>query len=143
VRTVRNFHQVTKHCSIVVCILAALVSCGDGVSNAWRGSAGNALLIDQNGFNNNPSAQLWVGFTSATEFQKLSNTAVNQTLYVEGIVVPDSRQSLRFFLDPNSTSLPEGLIPELVQPMRTVRDNLNTWSGQHVAFLVKVQETAK
>jgi hypothetical protein len=142
VSTFRNSHQLTKRCSIVVLILSALVNCGDGGSNAWRGSAGNALLIDQDGFNNNPPAQLWVGFNSATEFQKLSN-AINQTLFVEGVVVPDSRQSLRFFLDPNSTSSPEGLIPELVQPMRTVRDNLNTWSGQYVAFVVKVQQATK
>ena len=108
----------------------------------WHGTAGNALLTDQNGFNNSPPAQLWVGFNSAAEFQKLRVLAATQQyVFVEGLVIADPTQLLGFFLDPKSTLAPEGLIPELVQPMRTVSDNLNVWNGQNVAFMVKVEQT--
>jgi len=137
----RGSYGTVQRCFIVILRAVTLLSCGDGTGPSWLGTAGYALLTVQNGFNNSPPAQLWVGFNSTAEFQKMRVLAgTQQSILVESVVVADSRQPLGFFLDPKSTSVPEGLIPELVQPMHTVSDNLNVWNGQNVAFLVKVEQ---
>ena len=124
-------------------LLAALLlaSCGGGSAPVWKGSAGNVLLTDQTGYNNTPPAQMWVGFNSPGAFQDLRNSLVNQqVVMIYGTVVNDSAQPFGFYLDPNSTRLSSNAIPELVQPMRSVGENLGRWQGQGVTLYVRVAQ---
>jgi len=93
-----------------------LAGCGGGGGALPRlGSAGEALLIDQIGYNNSPASQLWVGVNSAVVFQKVKNAeASQQVVYIYGVVVAAAQQPLGFHLDPNTTKLWPGGIPELV-----------------------------
>ena len=129
--------------SVLALVLLATAGCGSGSrvvpSTAWRGSAGNALLVDKNGYNNSPPAQLWVGFDSATDFNNVLGDP--SYLIVSGIVIGDPTQPLGFFLDPTSTSTTKVVTPEQVQAMRTVGQSVQYWTGKTVAFTVSVQQT--
>jgi hypothetical protein len=114
-----------------------LAGCGGGGALPRLGSAGEALLIDQIGYNNSPASQLWVGVNSAVVFQKVKNAeASQQVVYIYGVVVAAAQQPLGFHLDPNTTKLWPGGIPELVQPIRTVSQNAPQWANQGVVFFV-------
>jgi hypothetical protein len=119
----------------------ALAGCGGGTLPRL-GSAGDALLIDQIGYNNSPPSQLWVGFNSEVEFQKVKNAqASHQVVYIYGVVVADAQQQVGFHLAPNTTGFWTGGIPELVQPVRTVSQNVPLWAGKGVVFFVRVNQS--
>jgi hypothetical protein len=114
-----------------------LAGCGGGGALPRLGSAGEVLLIDQIGYNNSPASQLWVGVNSAVVFQKVKNAeASQQVVYIYGVVVAAAPQPLGFHLDPNTTKLWPGGIPELVQPIRTVSQNAPQWANLGVVFFV-------
>ena len=96
-------------------------------------------MVDKNGYNNSPPAQLWVGFDSATDFNNVLGDP--SYLIVSGIVIGDPTQPLGFFLDPTSTSTTKVVTPEQVQAMRTVGQSVQYWTGKTVAFTVSVQQT--
>ena len=139
------FDQIRRRLSHSVLALVVITtsSCGGGrslvPSTAWRGSTGNALLVDKIGYNNTPPAQLWVGFDSAADFNGvLGNPSY---LIVSGTVVGDPAQPLGFFLDPTSTSTTRIVTPEQVQAMRSVSQSVQAWGGKTVAFTVSVKQT--
>jgi hypothetical protein len=132
---------------LVLCVSALFViataGCGGGRSvvptGAWRGTAGNALVVDKNGYNNTPPAELWVGFDSSADFNGVLGDP--SYLIVSGNVVADPTQPLGFYLDPTSTSTTKIVTPEQVQAMRTVGQNVQYWAGQTIAFTVSVKQT--
>jgi hypothetical protein len=127
--------------SLLLLSFQVLAGCGGGALPRL-GSAGEALLIDQIGYNNLPASQLWVGFNSAVAFQKVKNAeASQQVVYIYGVVVVDAQQPLGFHLDPNTTGFWPGGIPELVQPIRTVSQNVPQWAYQGVVFFVRVSQS--
>jgi hypothetical protein len=118
-----------------------VLGCGGGALPPLS-RTGEALLIDQIGYNNSPASQLWVGFNSAVVFQKVKNAEVSQqVVYIYGVVVADEQQPLGFHLDPNTTKFWPGGIPELVQPIRTVSQNVPQWANQGVVFFVRVSQS--
>ena len=143
--SIPGFGQIScwlSHSALALVVITT-ASCGSGrsliPSPAWRGSAGNALLVDKNGYNNTPPAQLWVGFDSAADFNGVLGDP--PYLIVSGTVIGDPTQPLGFFLDPASTSTTTIVTPEQVQAMRTVSQSVQPWAGKTVAFMVSVQQT--
>jgi hypothetical protein len=125
----------------MVLFVAPILPCARWLWWWWRltaiGRAGEVLLIDQIGYNNSPASQLWVGVNSAVVFQKVKNAeASQQVVYIYGVVVAAAQQPLGFHLDPNTTKLWPGGIPELVQPIRTVSQNAPQWANLGVVFFV-------
>ena len=132
-----------KLTSVGAWLILLMSGCGSGVPLpvAARGSAGNVLLIDQDVANNAPSSQIWVGFNSQTDLDKVRSALTNQqTTFVEGTIVANSSADLGFYLDPTTTNVPDGFIPELEQHVITISQNPAKFSGQSVVFRIRVAE---
>jgi hypothetical protein len=86
-----------------------------------------------------------IGFNSQAEWQKLKqrvpNPAFQNEILVSGRVVADPTQPLGYYLDPATTSVPDGTFPEAIYSMREVTEKMGTWAGYdvYVIFRVKVE----
>jgi hypothetical protein len=111
-------------------------------ADLWFGTAGNVLVSDATSDKDGTIDFLWIGFNSASEWQKF--LANPNGLGIGGTVVSPSTNGMNFHFDPSTTTTLEAGVPEI----QTVIDNLkadptqtNLFDHTHRWFIrVKVEQ---
>lgn len=80
-------------------------------ADPWFGTAGNVLGSDSTSDKDGKVDFLWIGFNSATEWQKF--LANPNGLEIGGTVVFPSTNGMNFHFDPNTTTTTELGVPEI------------------------------
>ena len=93
-------------------------------ADPWFGTAGNVLVSDRNSDKDGTMDLMWIGFNSATEWQKFQSEMQKFPqggFSIGGVVVPSSRTGVHFYFDPNTTTTAEAGIPEIFTVLDTLK----------------------
>jgi hypothetical protein len=111
-------------------------------ADVWFGTAGNVLVSDSTSDKDGKIDFLWIGFNSASEWQKF--LANPNGLEIGGTVVSPSANGLNFHFDPNTTTTLELGVPEIqtvIDSLKAEPTQTNLFDHTHQWFVsVKVEQ---